>query len=54
MITDLDTGKNEGQAKFIRLLEICGCFELWDVEFLDCEGKIWPRLIKSNNENNRT
>ncbi len=36
----------EGRAKLIRLIETCGCFELWDVEFLDCPGKEWPRLIK--------
>jgi hypothetical protein len=39
---------SEGWAKLIRLIEIVGEYELWDVEFLDCEGKVWPWLIKSN------
>jgi hypothetical protein len=40
---------NSGEsAKLIRLIETIGKYELWEVEFEDCPGKIYPRLIKSN------
>lgn len=37
----------QGQAKLIKYNWLAdGGLELWDVEFLDQPGKVYPRLIK--------